>query len=169
MNRSARGLVRHQIWMNSQMSNASRTTTIPMTRSRKSLDHFSLSPMRPRIGHLSCNHSVADATRINRRAPCRLALRTLASERSNSRGTAGYDPEVVRAGGKWSELDPRTRRFIVVAGAIEGVLKIAALIDLARRPSNEVRGSKAGWAAAVSLINALGAVPIAYFTWGRRK
>jgi hypothetical protein len=49
------------------------------------------------------------------------------------------------------------------------VLKIAALIDLARRPSNEVRGSKDGWAAAVSLINALGAVPIAYFAWGRRK
>jgi Phospholipase_D-nuclease N-terminal len=76
---------------------------------------------------------------------------------------------VVRAGGKWKDFDPRTRRFIVVAGAIEGALKIAALIDLARRPSNEVRGPKAGWAAAVSLINALGAVPIAYFAWGRHK
>jgi len=70
---------------------------------------------------------------------------------------------------KWSDLSPRTRRLLVVAGAIEGVLKIAALIDLARRPSNEVRGSKAGWAVAVSLINALGAVPIAYFAWGRRR
>ena len=69
---------------------------------------------------------------------------------------------------KWENLDPRTRRLIVVAGAIEGVLKIAALIDLARRPSNEVRGSKARWAAAVSLINSLGAVPVAYFVWGRR-
>jgi phospholipase D-like protein len=70
---------------------------------------------------------------------------------------------------KWEDLDPRTRRLIVVAGAIEGMLKIAALVDLARRPRSEVRGSKAGWAAAVTLINALGAVPIAYFVWGRRK
>jgi hypothetical protein len=34
--------------------------------------------------------------------------------------------------------------LIVGAGVIEGVLKLAALIDLARRPSDEVRGSKAG-------------------------
>jgi hypothetical protein len=69
---------------------------------------------------------------------------------------------------KWEDLDPRTRRLIVVAGAIDGVLRVAALIDLARRPSNEVRGSKSKWAAAVTLINSLGAVPIAYFAWGRK-
>jgi hypothetical protein len=82
---------------------------------------------------------------------------------------SAYDPEVVRARRRWSELEPRTRRFLVVASAIEGVLKVAALIDLARRPSKEVRGPKAAWAAAVSLINSLGAVPIAYFAWGRRR
>ena len=70
---------------------------------------------------------------------------------------------------QWNDLEPRTRRLIVVAAAIEGVLKIAALLDLVRRPSSEVRGSKAGWAAAVAFINALGAVPIAYFVWGRRR
>ncbi|HET7744799.1 MAG TPA: PLD nuclease N-terminal domain-containing protein [Gaiellaceae bacterium] len=75
----------------------------------------------------------------------------------------------MRARKKWHDLEPRTRRFLVVASAIEAVLKIAALIDLARRPSNEVRGSKARWVAAVSLINSLGAVPIAYFAWGRRR
>jgi hypothetical protein len=59
--------------------------------------------------------------------------------------------------------------LLVIVGAIEGLLKIAALIDLARRPSNEIRGSKAWWAAAVSLINSLGVLPIAYFAWGRRR
>jgi hypothetical protein len=59
--------------------------------------------------------------------------------------------------------------LIVVASAIEGALKLAALVDLARRPSNQVHGSKARWAAAVSLTNSLGAVPVAYFVWGRRK
>jgi len=74
----------------------------------------------------------------------------------------------VRARKKWNDLSPRTRRFIVVAGAIEGVLKIAALTDLARRPSNEVRGSKGWWAAVVALTSSVGAVPIAYFVRGRR-
>jgi hypothetical protein len=74
----------------------------------------------------------------------------------------------VRARKKWNDLSPRTRRFIVVAGAIEGVLKIAALIDLARRPSSEVRGSKGWWAAAVALTSSFGAVPIAYGVRGRR-
>jgi hypothetical protein len=58
--------------------------------------------------------------------------------------------------------------LIVAAGAIEGALKAAALIDLARRHSSEVRGSKAAWAVGVSLINSLGTLPVAYFAWGRR-
>jgi hypothetical protein len=70
---------------------------------------------------------------------------------------------------RWSDLSPRTRRLIVVAGAIEGALKVAALADLARRPQGQVRGSKARWAMAVTLSNSLGAVPIAYFAYGRRK
>lgn len=68
----------------------------------------------------------------------------------------------------WHELDPRTRRLILVTGAIEGGLKSAALIDLARRPSPGVRGSKVWWALALTLVNAVGAVPVAYFRYGRR-
>lgn len=75
--------------------------------------------------------------------------------------------DVVRT--KWNELSTRTRRLIIVAGALESALKVAALVDLARRPAAEVRGSKVRWAAAVTLINSVGAVPIAYFTYGRRR
>jgi hypothetical protein len=74
----------------------------------------------------------------------------------------------VAARKKWSELSPRTRRFILAAGAVEGVLKIAVLIDLARRPTASVRGSKLAWTVSVSLINSLGVLPIAYFVRGRR-
>jgi len=70
---------------------------------------------------------------------------------------------------KWNELSPRTRQLIVLAGTIEAVLKVAALVDLARRPASEVRGSKARWAVAVTLVNSLGVVPIAYFARGRRE
>ncbi|MCW2753907.1 MAG: hypothetical protein JWQ32_1318 [Marmoricola sp.] len=70
---------------------------------------------------------------------------------------------------RWGDLNPRAQRVILTTGAIEGVLKVAALVDLKRRPAQEVRGSKKRWAAAIILINAGGAVPIAYFLKGRRQ
>jgi hypothetical protein len=70
---------------------------------------------------------------------------------------------------KWHDLSPRARRLILIGGAFEGVLKIAALADLARRPPEDVRGSKSTWAAAIILINSVGAVPIIYFRNGRRS
>lgn len=69
---------------------------------------------------------------------------------------------------RWDELSPRARRLIVAGGAVEGVLKVAALVDLARRPSGQVRGSKVRWALAITFVNSLGAVPLAYFLRGRR-
>jgi hypothetical protein len=70
---------------------------------------------------------------------------------------------------KWNELSPGSQRLILAGAAFEGVLKCAALIDLARRPAGEVRGSKLRWALAVTLINSVGAAPIAYFAFGRRR
>ena len=70
---------------------------------------------------------------------------------------------------RWNDLSPRSRRLILIGGAFEGLLKIAALVDLARRPSAEVRGSKPRWAAAIVLTNSLGVVPVAYFVYGRHK
>ncbi len=59
--------------------------------------------------------------------------------------------------------------MLIIAGAtFEGILKVVALVDLLRRPAGQIRGSKARWAAAVVLVNSLGAVPIAYLVYGRR-
>lgn len=69
---------------------------------------------------------------------------------------------------RWNDLDVRVRRLIVIGGVFEGILKIAALIDLVRRPSADVRGSKARWATAITFINSLGVVPLVYFRFGRR-
>ena len=69
---------------------------------------------------------------------------------------------------RWHDLSPRSRRVIIVGGALDGALKVAALADLARRPAAEVRGSKAWWAVAITLINSVGAVPLAYFVYGRQ-
>ena len=69
----------------------------------------------------------------------------------------------------WKDLDQRTRRIIVGLGVFEGLLKIAALVDLVRRPAQQVRGSKPRWAAAITLINSAGVIPIIYFVRGRQK
>jgi hypothetical protein len=70
---------------------------------------------------------------------------------------------------RWSDLDERTRRFILIGASVEGVLKIAALTDLARRPARQVHGRKWVWAVVLVLANSVGAVPLAYFRFGRRR
>jgi Family of unknown function (DUF5652) len=70
---------------------------------------------------------------------------------------------------RWSELDPRLRQSIMLGGAFEAGLKVAALIDLAQRSSQDVRGSKVTWAVAIALVNSAGLVPILYLLRGRRR
>lgn len=69
---------------------------------------------------------------------------------------------------KWNDLSPRTRKLVIVGGSVEAVLKIAALVDLARRPQVEIRGKKRNWAIAIVLLNSIGLAPIAYFVRGRK-
>jgi hypothetical protein len=71
--------------------------------------------------------------------------------------------------GHWRDLSPRTRRIVIAVGGVEGLLKLAALVDLRRRRPEAVRGSRKLWAAAIVLVNSAGAVPLAYFLRGRRK
>jgi hypothetical protein len=71
-------------------------------------------------------------------------------------------------GRRWSDLSERTRRLLVVGAVVEGMLKLAALNDLRRRPASQVRGRKWVWAVVVTLANSAGLVPLAYFRFGRR-
>jgi phospholipase D-like protein len=70
---------------------------------------------------------------------------------------------------KWSDLSTGNRRLLVGAAVVEGVLKVAALVDMARRPADQIRGSKWVWAPTVLLVNAFGGAPLAYFAFGRRR
>ena len=75
----------------------------------------------------------------------------------------------MRAGRRrWREMEPRRRKVILCLAAVEGVLKVAALADLRRRPAAQVRGPKGAWAAGIVLINSAGGAPLAYFVAGRR-
>jgi hypothetical protein len=67
---------------------------------------------------------------------------------------------------KWSELSNRQKTAVLVAGSVQVSLLLTALVDIYRRPAEEVRGSKWMWTA-VSLINFVG--PISYIALGRRR
>ena len=67
---------------------------------------------------------------------------------------------------KWSERSRRSRTLIVAAGVVEVVLLAATLIDLKRRPADQIRGSKRMWTA-LAFVSIVG--PISYFTFGRRQ
>ena len=45
---------------------------------------------------------------------------------------------------QWGDLSGRTRRLVAITAVAEGVLKLAALIDLKRRPASQVRGPDSG-------------------------
>jgi hypothetical protein len=67
---------------------------------------------------------------------------------------------------KWSELSPRSRRLITITGVIEMALLVATLVDLRRRPAEQIKGSKRLWTA-LAFVNIIG--PLAYFALGRRR
>ena len=83
-------------------------------------------------------------------------------------GRSAVDSDLV-ANKTWQSLSPRVRRLLIAGATVEGLVKVAALIDLARRPARQVRGSKLRWAVAITLVNSVGAVPIAYFLRGRKR
>jgi hypothetical protein len=70
---------------------------------------------------------------------------------------------------RWGDLSPRTRQLITVGAVVEGILKVAALVDIARRPAGQIRGPKWAWVPTVLLVNSFGGAPLAYFAFGRRR
>jgi hypothetical protein len=69
---------------------------------------------------------------------------------------------------QWGDLSERNRRLILTAAVIEGILKLAALIDIKRRPASQIRGPKWLWATVVTVVSSAGAIPLSYFFFGRR-
>jgi hypothetical protein len=63
------------------------------------------------------------------------------------------------------QTERRPEGDIVLAGTVQLKLWAAALVDIYRRPTEEIRGTKLLWAAA-AFINYVG--PISYFLFGRK-
>jgi hypothetical protein len=67
---------------------------------------------------------------------------------------------------KWSDLTPGQRAGAVAMMVVQVSLLIAALVDIRRRPAEQINGSKRLWVG-VAFINFIG--PIAYFVFGRKR
>lgn len=65
---------------------------------------------------------------------------------------------------KWQDMTPSQQAAVVTVGVIEVVLTTVALVDLIRRPADQVRGPKVAWALA-SFVQPVG--PVAYLVAGR--
>src|SRR5215831_5740812 len=59
---------------------------------------------------------------------------------------ATYGEDVMAAKRTWRDLDESTRKLIIAVAVAEGTLKVAALIDIKRRPASQIRGPKWLWA-----------------------
>jgi hypothetical protein len=70
---------------------------------------------------------------------------------------------------QWSDLSERNRSLLMAAAVTDVTLRIAALIDIKRRPASQIRGRKWAWATAVAIVNSAGILPISYFVFGRRQ
>ena len=70
---------------------------------------------------------------------------------------------------QWNDLSERNRRLLIAAAVADGTLRIAALIDIKRRPASQIRGRKWIWATAVAIVSSAGILPISYFVFGRRR
>jgi hypothetical protein len=57
-------------------------------------------------------------------------------------------------------------RLIVATGDFDVVLLVATLIDIKRRPADQIKGSKRMWTA-LAFVNIAG--PSAYLAFGRRQ
>ena len=107
--------------------------------------------------------------RAVRPCPQNAPRHSLPLEETTSADRTGRDAQARSHNGQAEALDElsgRQRRAIMAAGGIKPLLAAAALLDLRRRPGDQVRGSKKLWAAA-AFMNFVG--PLAYFAFGRRR
>jgi hypothetical protein len=77
--------------------------------------------------------------------------------------------DVMPATRRWSDLSERNRRLLIAAAVADVALRVAALVDIKRRPANQIRGRKWVWATVVAVVNSAGVVPISYFVFGRSR
>ena len=70
---------------------------------------------------------------------------------------------------RWRDLSPARRRAVMSVAALDLGLRTWALVDLWRRPAQNVKGPKAAWGAGLAVVSSAGLLPLAYLVFGRRR
>ncbi len=66
----------------------------------------------------------------------------------------------------WQDLSMAQRVGAIIMGGIQIALLVAALMDIRRRPAEQIKGSKRLWTA-LAFVNYIG--PLAYFLVGIKR
>jgi hypothetical protein len=74
--------------------------------------------------------------------------------------------DLVAAKKRWSDLTRTQQGLIIASAAVELAFTVTALVDLARRPADQVRGPKSLWVLGC-IVQPIG--PLAYLALGRRQ
>jgi len=69
---------------------------------------------------------------------------------------------------RWQDLSPARRGAVVTVGVVDAGLRAWALVDLRNRPAEQVKGPKAAWALALTVVSSAGVLPAVYLLVGRR-
>ncbi|HMR50124.1 MAG TPA: hypothetical protein PKE40_12765 [Arachnia sp.] len=67
------------------------------------------------------------------------------------------------------DLSPAARFALGTLGIIDMGLRVYALVDIAKRPADQVEGPKEVWVPALVVVNSAGLLPLAYLKWGRKS
>ncbi|HOT56439.1 MAG TPA: hypothetical protein PL014_04785 [Ornithinibacter sp.] len=65
-------------------------------------------------------------------------------------------------------MSPTSRALVTTVAVVDAGLRAWALVDLRNRPADQVKGPKAVWGLALSVVSSAGVLPAAYLVLGRR-
>lgn len=69
---------------------------------------------------------------------------------------------------RWDEMSPTSRALVTTVAVVDAGLRAWALADLKNRPAEQVKGPKAVWGLALSVVSSAGVLPATYLVLGRR-
>ena len=70
---------------------------------------------------------------------------------------------------RWDELSPTRKKILIGVGVVDAGMRAWALVDLRRRPADQVNGPKPAWALALTVVNSAGVLPTVYLLFGRKR
>jgi hypothetical protein len=69
---------------------------------------------------------------------------------------------------QWQQMTSAQRGGFIGVASLDVALRVWSLVDLAKRPAEDVHGPKWLWGVGLAVVNSAGMLPATYLLWGRR-